>query len=105
MLRLLHLRLSIVTLTVTLTTAENSDVSDLLQRRTGAAMNYSSPEALKELADVLVLAKKECLASSVDCIGTLKQVWDFFGLAGEWFGKGMMRRIWRTKEYMAMSFC
>lgn len=68
MLRLLQLHW----LTVFVTSAD-SDVSDLLQRRMGA-VNYSSPEALKELAEVLVLAKKECLASSVDCIGTLKQV-------------------------------
>ena len=70
MLRLLQLHwLS----TVAYTTAA-SDVNELLQIRTGAVVNYSSPKALKELAEVLVLAKKECLGSSVDCISTLKQV-------------------------------
>ena len=70
MLRLLQLHwLS----TVAFTTAA-SDVNDLLQIRTGAVVNYSSPKALNELAEVLILAKKECLGSSVDCISTLKQV-------------------------------
>lgn len=82
MLRLLQLHwLS----TVAYTTAA-SDVNDLLQIRTGAVVNYSSPKALKELAEVLVLAKKECLGSSVDCISTLKQV----GILG-WLGGGWER--------------
>ena len=91
-----------------------SDVNDLLQIRTGAVVNYSSPKALKELAEVLVLAKKECLGSSVDCISTLKQVGIFGWLGGGGGGweRGnrkkrvwqMMQRIQSTKEDTVMSF-
>lgn len=84
MLRLLQLHW----LFFTVTTAD-SDVNDLLQIR--AVVNYSSPEALKELAEVLVVAKKECLGSSVDCIGTLKQV-GIFGWLGGMVGKGKHKK-------------
>jgi len=92
MLRLLQLHwLS----TVAFTTAA-SDVNDLLQIRTGAVVNYSSPKALNELAEVLILAKKECLGSSVDCISTLKQV----GIFG-WLRGGGWKRETRKKKGLA----